>query len=79
MRVYTLSDRRSKKKLRVYTASEAKGLMISRSKTKNRSIFVHVGIRANDTERVQCIGPMGLVTMKNNIENCRLRSRNIFF
>ena len=26
MRVYTLSDRRSKKKLRVYTASEAKGL-----------------------------------------------------
>ena len=26
MRVYTLSDMRSKKKLRVYTASEAKGL-----------------------------------------------------
>ena len=26
MRVYTLSDRRSKKTLRVYTASEAKGL-----------------------------------------------------
>ena len=26
MRLYTLSDMRSKKKLRVYTASEAKGL-----------------------------------------------------
>ena len=29
MRVYTLSDMRSEKKLRVYTASEAKGLMTS--------------------------------------------------
>ena len=27
MRVYTLSDMQSEKKLRVYTASEAKGLM----------------------------------------------------
>ena len=27
MRVYTLSDMRSEKKLRVYTASEAKGLI----------------------------------------------------
>ena len=29
MRVYTLSDMRSEKKLRVYTASEAKGLIPS--------------------------------------------------
>ena len=28
MRVYTLSDMRSEKKLRVYTASEAKGLIV---------------------------------------------------
>ena len=28
MRVYTLSDMRSEKKMRVYTASEAKGLTI---------------------------------------------------
>ena len=33
MRVYTLSDMRSEKKLRVYTASEAKGLTRSLSIT----------------------------------------------
>ena len=30
MRVYTLSDRWSKKKMRVYTASEAKGLILTK-------------------------------------------------
>ena len=35
MCVYTLSDRRSKKKLRVYTASEAKGVKQKKGSASN--------------------------------------------
>ena len=41
MRVYTLSDMRSEKKLRVYTASEAKGLT---GKVQMHVFFIHSNV-----------------------------------
>ena len=40
MHVYTLSDMRSEKKLRVYTASEAKGLNAHKLYKQNRLVVV---------------------------------------
>ena len=67
MRVYTLSDRRLKKKLRVYTASEAKGLtaiLIHYSKKLKQHFDIMIFIERYPLKR--CQGCVKLIASKVN-------------